>query len=166
MSYISLNSVKILWMPAVFRIRFILMRIQIRGSASGNSGSDQKSNKFQLFLLNVFLSLLFMCTNQKSVLITIFLATRIRIHISWSGSETLDANLISFLSKTGGTLALLFCGDMRLILTLLRHLQLDLHHPQNQPWTVLIKLTTLQDPLGGGSWLFWSSYCTGQRIID
>ena len=123
------------------------------------------------FFLNVFLSLLFMFTKQKSVLITIFLATRIRIHISWSGSgsETQDAGLFWFLSKTGGALALLFCRDMWLILTLLRQLQLDLHHPQNQPWIVPIKLTTPPGSSGRtlcGSWLFWSSYCTGQRIID
>ena len=38
------------FLESVFRIRFsfISMRIRIHGSASGNSGSDLKSNKFQL----------------------------------------------------------------------------------------------------------------------
>ena len=100
MSYISLNFVRILWMQAVFRIRSILMRNRICGSASGNSGSDKQIPI--IFFWMFFMSLLFMCTKQKSVLITIFFATRIRIHISWSGSgsETQDAGLISFLSKT------------------------------------------------------------------
>ena len=48
------NPEESLFSISVFRILFILMWIRIRGSTSGNCGSDLRTNKFQFCYLNFY----------------------------------------------------------------------------------------------------------------